>query len=312
MRLPSAIHIREVSPRDGLQAEPAIISTDDKVRLVDRLTAAGFRHINVTSFVSPHAVPQLADAADVLARIARKPGVVYDVSVPNVRGAERAIEHRADAVSIFVSASDEASRRNVRRSRDEALAEAERAIATARGAGLDVIGTLANAFGSPYGENIPLDLVLRLSDRLVGAGITTLALGDTSGEGTPRQVHEWVSGVSEHFPEVQLALHLHDTRGAALANVVAAMDAGATRFDSAVGGLGGSPFTKDAAGNLCTEDLISICERGGVETGVRWVDCVAVSHLAARLVGRELPGRSARLLRSEETLSSAGPDRVDV
>jgi len=312
MRLPPAIHIREVSPRDGLQAEPAIVSTECKVRLVDRLTAAGFRHINVTSFVSPQAIRQMADAADVLARITRAPGVVYDVSVPNVRGAERAIEHRADAVSIFVSASDEASRRNVRRSRDEALAEAERAIATAKSAGLDVIGTLANAFGSPYGDDIPLDLVLRLSERLVAAGVNTLALGDTSGEGTPRHVHEWVSAVSENFPEVQLALHLHDTRGAALVNVLAAMDAGASRFDSAVGGLGGSPFTKDAAGNLCTEDLIAMCERSGIETGVQWKDCVAVSHLAARLVGRELPGRSARLLLPEETLGSAGPDREAV
>jgi hydroxymethylglutaryl-CoA lyase len=303
MHAPTAIRIREVTPRDGLQSEPTVISTEAKVDLANRLSRAGFAQINVGSFVSPQAVPQMADSAEVLARIERRAGVVYDVSVPNERGAEAAVQHGADAVSVFVSASDEASRKNVRRGREEAFVRAEQAIRVATAAGLPAVGTLANAFGSPYGDVIDLGLVLRLATRLAEAGVSTLALGDTSGEATPWQVGEWVSQVRRELPELRISLHLHDSRGGALANAVAAMDAGITWFDSALGGLGGSPFTKDAAGNLCTEDLVAMCERAGVDCGVSWAECVGLSRLASRLVGRELPGRSARLGTSDESMA---------
>jgi hydroxymethylglutaryl-CoA lyase len=296
---PAAVHIREVTPRDGLQSEPTAVGTADKVALVEMLMDAGFAHINVTSFVSPRSVPQMADGGDVLARLRRRPGVVLDVSVPNARGAERAVVAGVDAMSVFVSASDEASRRNVRRGREEALANVLDAVAVGVDGGLAVIGTIANAFGSPYGDEVPLDLVLATAHRLVERGASTLTLGDTSGEAVPRQVRTWARALLEEFPETPLALHLHDSRGSALANAVAAMEVGVTRFDSAMGGLGGSPHTKDAAGNLCTEDLVSLCERSGIATGVTVADAVRVSRHCAALVGRELPGRTARLASTE-------------
>lgn len=295
MTLPESIHIREVTPRDGLQSEPRQISTEDKVDLVKRLLAAGFAHINVTSFVSPKAVPQMADGAEVLRRLDRPEGVVFDVSVPNAIGASYAVESGVDAVSVFISASDEASRRNVRRSRAEALASALEATEIAVDGGLAVIGTIANAFGSPYGDEVGVGDVLRIASDLVGRGVTALTLGDTSGEAVPVQVRRWVAAVTAEFPEVPLAMHLHDSRGSALANAVAAMEVGVVRFDSAMGGLGGSPYTKDASGNLCTEDLISLCDRSGVSTGVLLEDAVAISRHCAQLVGRDLPGRTARL-----------------
>jgi hydroxymethylglutaryl-CoA lyase len=308
VELPQYIHIREVTPRDGLQAEPRIVATADKVALVDRLTQAGFVQINVTSFVSPRAVPQMSDCTEVLRQIARRPGVVYDASVPNARGAVRALELGVEAVSVFVSASDEASRRNVRRSREEALVGAEEAIRLARDGGARPIGTIANAFGSPYGDEITLDLVLGLAERLAQAGIQTLTLGDTSGEASPPQVQAWVEAVQHQFDELVLALHLHDSRGTAVANAFAGMQAGVTHFDAALGGLGGSPFTKDAAGNLCTEDLVAACHRSGVDPGVCWQDCVELARFAEVLVGHELPGRSHRLVGGEDLHELASGD----
>ncbi|GAA1517471.1 hydroxymethylglutaryl-CoA lyase [Nocardioides humi] len=304
MRQPPAIHIREVTPRDGLQAEPRIVATSDKVALTEMLVDAGFTHVNVTSFVSPTAVPQMADGAEVLQRVRRRPGVVLDVSVPNAKGAARAVEAGVDAVSVFVSASDEASRKNVRRGREEALAGVLEAVSVAVDGGLPVIGTIANAFGSPYGDTVSLDVVLQIAGRLVDQGVSSVTLGDTSGEAVPPQILKWVSALTAEYPELPVALHLHDSRGSALANTVAAMDAGVTRFDSAMGGLGGSPYTKDASGNLCTEDLISLCERSGIATGVRLQDAVRISRFCAELVGRELPGRTARL--GAEPQPSAG------
>jgi hydroxymethylglutaryl-CoA lyase len=288
---PGEIHIREVSPRDGLQSEPTIVSTDDKVHLVELLVAANLKHINVTSFVSPKAVPQTADAAEVMARVPRVPGVKYDATVPNLVGANRAIDAGVDEVTVFVSASDGGSRSNVGRSTGEALAQALQVVRRAREVGIGVVATIANAFGSAYEGAIPDDRILDLARRFRDGGATHVALGDTSGEGTPRQVADLVIRFGQELPDITLSLHLHDTRGYALANVLAALDAGATHFDGAVGGIGGSPFTRNAAGNLPTEDLVHLCDECGIATGVNLAGLFAVYSFLAGILGHDLPGR---------------------
>lgn len=297
MKYPPSITVREVSPRDGLQGEVQLIATEDKVRLVDMLSAAGFKRINVTSFVSPKAVPQMADAAEVMAGIARQPDVVYDASVPNVIGARRAIEAGADAIVLFVAASETGSRSNVRRSTEESMAAAEEAIRLARSAGRQAVGTVSTAFGSPYGEEIDPDRVCELALRFAAAGATGIALGDTSGEANPEQVHALVTRLRGELGDLELALHFHDTRGLALANALAAMDAGATHLDGAVGGIGGSPFTRHSAGNLATEDLLYMCHAMGIETGIDPDLALAAHDLLEGLLGRPLASKVGALER---------------
>jgi hydroxymethylglutaryl-CoA lyase len=295
MHFPEEIRIREVSPRDGLQGEQKQLTTAAKVQLVNLLSRAGFSQINVTSFVSPARVPNMADAAEVMARIDRKPGVVYDATVPNLKGAQRAIDAGADAIVTFVAASEMANRSNVGRSTEEALRVAEAVIGSARAAGLAAIGTISSAFGSPYGEIIDQADVTRLARRLADAGATGLALGDTSGEGNPQQVHDLVACVLAEFGDIELGLHLHDTRGLALANATAAMQAGATSFDGAVGGTGGSPFTDNSAGNLATEDLVEMCHRMGIETGVDQALVLQANRFLSAELGRALDSKVGRL-----------------
>jgi hydroxymethylglutaryl-CoA lyase len=295
MQFPPEIRIRDVSPRDGLQAEPAQLRTDDKVRLVDMLSVAGVPQINVTAFVSPRRVPNMADAAEVMSRIERRPGVRYDATVPNAMGAERAIEAGADAVVTFVAASEQANLSNVGRTTDAALRQAEQVITLARSAGIGAIGTVSSAFGSPYGEEISVQDVLRIALRLAESGATGLALGDTSGEATPGQVHGFVSRCLAEIPGVELSLHLHDTRGLALANAVAAMDAGATNFDGAVGGIGGSPFTRNSAGNLATDDLVEMCRRMGIRTGIDQSVLLRIHRFLESRLGHPLDSRAGRL-----------------
>lgn len=305
MHFPDRLVIREVSPRDGLQGEHTPISTDDKVELINALAAAGFPQINAVSFVSPKAVPQMADAAEVMTRIARRPGVVYDATVPNMTGLRRAIDAHADAIVIFVTASEAGSQSNLNRSSEDSIRDAEAVVTAARDAGLMAIGTVSSAFGSPYpGEVISDEQVLRIAGRLVAAGASGLALGDTSGEGTPPQVARLVGAVLDAHPDVELSLHLHDTRGLALANAVAAMSAGATRFDAAIGGIGGSPFTRNSAGNLATEDLLSMCRRIGIETGVDYEATLDIYAFMAAKLGRPLPGKVGQLERRPAEVAS--------
>lgn len=293
MHYPERIIIREVSARDGLQGEPTPIRTEDKVRLIDMLSASGVERINATSFVSPKAVPQMADAAEVMSRISRRPGVVYDASVPNLRGAQRAVEAGVDAVMVFVDASDEGNRRSVRRTTEESLAEAERLIADVCERGVPVAGTVGMAFGSPYEGRIAPERVVHMAQRMAAAGAASIALGDTTGEGSPRQVAELISAVLDAVPGIELGLHLHDTRGFGMANVLAAMDVGATRFDAAVGGIGGNPFLHNASGNICTEDLVHMCEEVGIATGIDLDALIEANRFLESLLGRPLPGKVA-------------------
>lgn len=305
MNTPERVIIREVSARDGLQGEPVEIGTAAKIDLINQLADAGFPRINVTSFVSPKAVPRMADAAEVLAGVVRRPGLELDVSVPNVRGVERALETDVDTIVVFVAASDEGNLRNVRRTTEESMVETEAVIGIARAAGRKAVGTVSMAFGSPYGDVVTHDDVTRLAGRFAAAGATGLSLGDTTGEANPQSVFTIVTRLLEEFPEVELALHLHDTRGLALANVLAGMQAGAWQFDGAIGGIGGSPFTRDAGGNLATEDLVYMCDAMGVTTGVDLEALPAINRFLEERLEHPLPGKAGQFLRRNETVDAS-------
>ena len=286
------IQIREVGPRDGLQGE-APVSVADRVRLVHALVAAGVTEIEVAAFVSPRAVPAMDGAAAVVAGVGRPAGVRRWVLVPNRTGADLALAAGVDGVTVTVSASEAYSRRNVHMGVDESVAAAADvvAVATAAGAAVDVV--VSCAFGSPYeGEVEPAAVVAlleRLGGRDSGATVVTLVtLADTTGMATPRRVADVVAVCG---PDI--GLHLHETRGTALVNAYAAMELGVRRFDTSVGGLGGSPFAPGAAGNLATEDLVHLCDDLGVHTGIDLERLLAASRLVAELVGHDVPSRIA-------------------
>ena len=301
MRYPSKVRIREVSPRDGLQAEPVTLSAQHKAELIDRLV--GRIQPDQRDLVrQPRPVPAMADAAEVMARIDRRPGVVYDATVPNLKGAQRAIDAGADAVVTFVAASEEANRSNVGPTED-ALRLAEQVIGSARAAGIGAIGTILSAFGSPYGEVIGPADVSRLARRLAARRRDRPRPRRHQRRGHSRQVYDLVALLLAEFGGIALSLHLHDTRGLALANAAAAMQAGAASFDGAVGGIGGSPFTANSAGNLATEDLVEMCHRMGIATGVD--QRVLAAHRSSSMqLGRPLDSKVGRL-------SLSGPRRAD-
>ncbi|HUF32823.1 MAG TPA: hydroxymethylglutaryl-CoA lyase [Acidimicrobiales bacterium] len=284
--LPQAIDIREVGPRDGLQAEAPVDSAARAI-LVDALVSTGLRRIEVAAFVSPRAVPSMAGAEEVLAAVRRVPGVEMVALVPNVRGAVAAKEAEVDALTVTISASPTYNERNVRMTVEESVAEV-RAIRDAVGDQLEVDAVVSCAFGSPYeGDLAPAD-VGRLGEQLLRAGATSLTFADTTGMATPRRVAELVEVVG-----TAPGLHLHETRGTGLVNAYAAMQLGVTRFDTSVGGLGGSPFAAGAAGNLATEDLVHLCDDLGVSTGVDLDALLEVCDVVADMIGRPVPSRVA-------------------
>lgn len=287
--LPDSISIREVGPRDGLQPE-APVAVDDRVDLVRRLVATGVGDIEAAAFVSPKAVPAMAGADEVLAAIDRDAPVTYWALVPNLRGAEMAVEAGADALTLTVSASETYSQNNVKRSVAESIAAIDGIVAAAGERPVDTV--ISCAFGSPYEDEMigPFD-VAAMADRVLEAGSTHITLADTTGVATPAGIADVVTATG---PEVRL--HLHDTRGTALANAFAALLLGVRQFDTAVGGLGGSPFAKGAGGNLATEDLVHLCDGLGVDTGVDLDELLAVSARVAALVGRPVPSRVAAAL----------------
>lgn len=281
--LPDTISIRDVGPRDGLQPEPPV-SVDERVGLVEALVEAGVHDVEVAAFVSPKAVPAMAGAAEVLARIDRQPSVTHWALVPNVRGAELAVEAGADALTVTVSASEEYSQANVRRSVADAIAGVGDIVAVAGERPVDTV--ISCAFGSPYDEQIgPFD-VAAIFDEVLDAGCTNVTLADTTGIATPERIADVVTATG-----AGVRLHLHDTRGTALTNAFAALLLGVRAFDTAVGGLGGSPFARGAGGNLATEDLVHLCDGLGIETGIDLASVVAAAGTVARLVGRPVPSR---------------------
>jgi hydroxymethylglutaryl-CoA lyase len=292
--LPERVEINEVGPRDGFQAESEFIPTERKVEIVDALSRTGVAAIQVTSVVHPKAVPQLADAEEVMARIERVPGLRYTVLVPNLRGAERAVPMNADGWELMLSVTDSHSRSNANRSTDEALKGMEPVVALARENGVEVTGSMATALGCPFEGRVPFERILYVAEAYRAMGVRHLGVADTVGVADPRLVFETMSGLSERMPEMGLGLHLHNTRGMALANVLAALQAGVTEFDSSVGGLGGCPFAPGATGNISTEDLVHMLDLMGVACGVDLDSMLVVARDVREVVGHPLESAVAR------------------
>lgn len=287
---PTRVRIREVGPRDGFQNEPETIPTGEKVRLIELLSASGLRRIEVTSFVRPDVIPQLADAEQVLAGVRRPDGVSFSVLIPNRRGLERALRQRDrfDEVNVFVSASETHNRQNVSSSIEESLAELERTLAAARGADLRCEGVISTSFGCPYEGEVPPQRVLEIAARLAAAGCAEVGFGDTTGMANPRQVAEFFAAAGERLSGVELTAHFHNTRGQGLANVLAALEQGVDSFESSFGELGGCPVPPGATGNVSTEDVVSMLDEMGVETGVSLPRLIEASRAAQEALGRPL------------------------
>jgi hydroxymethylglutaryl-CoA lyase len=281
------VYIREVGPRDGFQNEPEVIPTDDKVRLVEMLARTGLRRLEVTSFVRPDVIPQLADGAEVLRRARIPDDVSVTVLIPNERGLDNALRLREHfrEVNLFLSASETHNRRNVNRSIEESLAGLERVVARARAEGLRCEGVISVAFGCPYEGDVPRERVFAIARRLVEAGCEEIAFGDTTGMANPRQVGQFFS---EADLGVELTAHFHNTRGQGLANVVAALDSGVRSFESSFGELGGCPVPKGATGNIASEDLVSMLHEMGYETGVDLERLLECAREVQRLLRRPL------------------------
>jgi hydroxymethylglutaryl-CoA lyase len=288
--LPKSVRLREVGPRDGFQNEPETIATADKVRLIDMLSATGLRRLEVTSFVRPDVIPQLADAEQVLAAIERRDGVSFSVLIPNERGLERALgmRERFDEVSVFLSASETHNRKNVNRSIDESLAGLERTLAGAGEAGLRREGVIATSFGCPYEGEVPPERVFAIAERLAAAGCEEVGFGDTTGMANPRQVREFFAAGRERLGGVELTAHFHNTRGQGLANVLAALEEGVESFEASFGELGGCPVPPGSTGNVSSEDVVSMLHEMGVETGIDLPRLVEASRVAQEVLGRPL------------------------
>lgn len=289
--LPPEVSVYEVSPRDGLQNEAVTVATTRKVRLVEALVASGLKRVEITSFVSPKWVPQLADGDEVARMAPRTEGVTFSALCPNGRGLERALAGGIEEIAVFISASETHNQKNVNKTVEDTLRGFESVIAPAVAQGLTVRGYVSTVWGCPYEGAIDPREALRIAEILIEQGCYQVSLGDTIGCGTPRQTKAILELFLASIPEPQLAMHMHDTRGTALANILVGLEAGIRTFDAAVGGLGGCPYAPGAAGNVATEDLVYMLEGMGVETGVDLEKLVAAGNVAAAVVGRSLPGK---------------------
>ncbi len=283
--------VQEVSPRDGLQIEPTWVETADKIALIDQLSLAGFSRIEAGSFVSPKAIPALRDGEQVFHGIERKAGVIYVALIPNLKGAQRAIESRADELNLVMSASQTHNLANMRMRCEASLAAFAEVVRFAADHPVRLNGSIATTFGCPFEGKVDEDRVLQIVQAYRELGIQGITLADTTGMANPRQVQRLVKRVLQHVPVSDLTLHFHNTRGLGLCNVLAAYEAGARRFDAALGGLGGCPFAPGASGNICTEDLVNLCEEVGIHTGIDLPHLLTLSRRLPALLGHELPGQ---------------------
>lgn len=298
--LPSAVQIVEVGPRDGLQNEPNLIATADKIGLVDRLSRTGLTQIEVTSFVHPQRVPQLADAPEVLAGIRPQPGVTYSALVPNLKGLARALESGVQRIAVFTAASDAFTQANINMTIEESLAAFAPVITEAIQAGVSVRGYVSTVFVCPYSGDVPPEAVLKVTESLLALGVDEVSLGDTIGAAAPPEVERTLGLLLKTIPASKLALHCHDTYGTALANVWTALQMGITTFDASVGGLGGCPYAPGASGNLATEDLVYLLHRAGIATGVDLDALVQTALWMESVLGRPLNSRQAAKARCQK------------
>ncbi len=301
MTYPKSVQIVEVGPRDGLQNEPTVIATADKIAFVDALADAGHSVIEVSAFVSPKWVPQMADAAEVFAGITRRPGVRYTALVPNLAGLARAQAAGADEIAIFAAASETFSRKNINQTIDASLAAYAEVVQAARRDGLRVRGYLSTCFGCPFEGAVPVARVAGIAARLYEMGCYQVVVSDTIGVAHPGQVPEVVDAVSAGVPRAHIALHFHDTRGTALVNVLAGLQDGITTFDASAGGLGGCPYAPGAQGNLATEDLLYMLNGLGIDTGVSLDGVMQASAIIAARLDHPLPSRVVQAERARRS-----------
>ncbi|HEV8587223.1 MAG TPA: hydroxymethylglutaryl-CoA lyase [Methylomirabilota bacterium] len=291
MQTPGNVTICEVGTRDGFQIEPDFIPTEQKIEVVNLLAAAGLARIEVTSFVSPKAVPQLKDAEEVMARITRRPGTRYAALVPNEKGAVRAVEARVDVIHTVLSASESHNLANVNMTVAESLDRLGGVLRVAAAAKLHVGCGISTSFGCPFEGDVPVARLEQVVGRLVDMGARAIGLADTTGMANPRQVGRVLDHLMPRFPGIEWTLHTHDTRAMAIPNILAAMEHGVTNFDASIGGLGGCPFAPGASGNVCTEDLVHCLHAMGIETGIDLDRLVGVSRRVQAIIGRTLPGQ---------------------
>jgi hydroxymethylglutaryl-CoA lyase len=292
--VPSAVRIVEVGARDGLQNEKTIIPTPTKIELIDRLSATGLRTIEATSFVSPKWVPQLADAAEVFSAIRKRPGVSYPVLVPNLQGYERARQVGAEEVAVFTAASEAFNRKNINASIDESIERFAPVLERARNDGVKVRGYVSTVLGCPYQGDVAVTDVVRVAKRMHALGCYEISLGDTIGIGTPAKARAMLRAVAAEIPMTALAVHFHDTRGQALANILACLEEGVAVVDSSVSGTGGCPYAKGATGNVATEDVVYMLEGMSIATGVDLGALIATGLWLSGQLGRETSSRVAR------------------
>ena len=294
MSLPSHVRIVEVGARDGLQNEKTLVSAADKIALIDRLSATGLQTIEATSFVSPKWVPQLADAAEVYAGIAKKPGTRYPVLVPNEQGYERASTVDVTEIAVFTAASEAFNRKNINASIDESIERFRPVLERARADGVAVRAYVSTVLGCPYQGEVPLTDVVRIAKTLHALGCYEISLGDTIGIGTPAKARTMLRAVADAVPMEALAVHFHDTRGQALANVLACLEEGVAVVDSSVAGTGGCPYARGATGNVASEDLVYMLQGMGIETGIDLPKLIDTGRWLAALLGRETGSRVGR------------------
>lgn len=290
------VRIVEVGPRDGLQNEKQLVSTADKIELIDRLSATGLLSIEATSFVSPKWVPQLADAAEVFAGIQRRPGISYPVLVPNEQGYERALAVGAQEVAVFTAASEQFNRTNTNAGIDESLQRFEPILARAKADGIKVRGYVSTVLGCPYQGAVPLDDVVRVAVRLHAMGCYEVSLGDTIGVGTPLKARAMLQAVAAEIPIDALAVHFHDTYGQALANIAACLESGVRVVDAAVAGTGGCPYARGASGNVASEDVVYMLQGMGMATGIDLPALAATGNWLADRLGRPTGSKTGKAL----------------
>lgn len=305
MNFPTHVRIVEMGPRDGLQNEKQIVSTETKVELIARLGAAGLKAIEATSFVSPRWVPQMGDAADVMARIERLPGVSYPVLTPNLQGFEAALAAGAGEVAVFAAASESFSRKNINCTIAESLARFEPVMAAARAAGVRVRGYVSCVLGCPYEGEVRPEAVADVAATLFRMGCYEVSLGDTIGAGTPGKTRRMLDAVARRVPVDKLAGHYHDTFGQAVANVYASLEAGVACFDSAVAGLGGCPYAPGASGNVATEDVVYMLDGLGIETGISLDALVDTAGWISERLGRPPASKVARAVLAKRAKACA-------
>ncbi|WP_194138497.1 hydroxymethylglutaryl-CoA lyase [Robertmurraya kyonggiensis] len=299
MSLPKKVTIKEVGPRDGLQNEKQMIKTEDKIEWINMLSETGLSYIEITSFVNPKWIPQLADAIQVAKSIKRKSDITYAALVPNERGLEGALAANMDEVAVFMSASETHNLKNINKSISDTYPVLKPVIQEGIAAGKSVRGYVSTVFGCPYEGNVSIDSVLAVSDKLFSYGIEELSFGDTIGVANPKQVEVVLTEVLKRFPKERIAMHFHNTRGTALANVLVALNLGITNFDSALGGLGGCPYAPGASGNLATDDLHYMLEGMGIETGLKRKELIHSARFLEEKLGKALPSHTMQTERSK-------------